>query len=56
MHELTPPPDNGKSVKVQITDRCEACAEWDLDFSPAAFQQLADESIGRLHGVTWTFD
>ncbi|GJE91514.1 hypothetical protein PsYK624_076640 [Phanerochaete sordida] len=47
---------NGKSVKVLITDRCEACAEWDLDFSPAAFQQLADESVGRLHGVTWSFD
>ncbi|EKM53490.1 uncharacterized protein PHACADRAFT_211183 [Phanerochaete carnosa HHB-10118-sp] len=47
---------NGESVTVAITDRCEACAEWDLDFSPSAFSQLADQSVGRIHGVTWTFD
>ena len=48
--------DNGKSVTIAITDRCVGCAEWDLDFSPAAFSQLADESVGRIHGMTWTFD
>lgn len=47
---------NGKSVSFTVTDRCVGCAEWDLDFSPAAFSQLADESVGRLHGVTWSFD
>ena len=47
--------DQGKSVTVAITDRCEACAEWDLDFSPSAFSQLADESLGRLSGMKWYF-
>lgn len=43
-------------VTITIVDRCVGCAEWDLDFSPAAFSQLADESLGRLHGMTWHFD
>ncbi|KAI9445201.1 expansin family protein [Lactarius indigo] len=43
----------GKSVTITATDRCEACAETDLDFSPAAFSQLADISVGRLGGVSW---
>ena len=43
-------------MTVTITDRCEACKEWDLDFSPSAFDKLASESVGRLHGVTWHFD
>ncbi|KIK65889.1 hypothetical protein GYMLUDRAFT_951322 [Collybiopsis luxurians FD-317 M1] len=47
----------GKSVTVAITDRCAGCAgAADLDFSPAAFNQLADPSVGRIHGVTWDFD
>ncbi|CAK5264149.1 unnamed protein product [Mycena citricolor] len=46
----------GKSVTVAITDRCAGCAgAADLDFSPAAFAQLADPSVGRLTGVTWDF-
>jgi hypothetical protein len=45
--------DQGKSVTVAITDRCTGCALTDLDFSPSAFDQLADESIGRLSGMTW---
>lgn len=48
--------DGGKTVTVALTDRCTGCAEWDLDFSPSAFDQLADEDIGRLHGMTWHFD
>ncbi|EJF67025.1 barwin-like endoglucanase [Dichomitus squalens] len=43
----------GKSVEVTAVDRCVGCAEFDLDFSPSAFDQLADPSIGRLHGVQW---
>jgi len=35
------------TVTVTAVDRCEACQEYDLDFSPAAFDQLADESLGR---------
>lgn len=47
--------DKGKSVTVAITDRCEGCALTDLDFSPSAFNQLADFSIGRLDGVEWSW-
>ncbi|KIP11361.1 hypothetical protein PHLGIDRAFT_99997 [Phlebiopsis gigantea 11061_1 CR5-6] len=47
---------NGKKVTVAITDRCEGCATWDLDFSPSAFDKLADESLGRLSGMTWKFN
>lgn len=43
----------GKSVTVSITDRCTGCSTTDLDFSPLAFQELADLSVGRLTGVTW---
>lgn len=46
----------GKSVTVAITDRCTGCAITDLDFSPSAFNQLADFSLGRLQGVKWTWD
>jgi len=46
----------GKQVTITITDRCAACAEFDLDFSPAAFNTLADPSLGRLHGMQWKFD
>jgi len=35
------------TVTVTVVDRCVACQEYDLDFSPAAFNQLADESLGR---------
>lgn len=45
----------GKSVTVTVTDRCEGCAEYDLDFSPSAFDQLADPSAGRISGVEWSF-
>ena len=27
----------GKSIIVTAVDRCEGCAEWDLDFTPAAY-------------------
>ncbi|KHC41580.1 hypothetical protein W5O_03365 [Candida albicans Ca6] len=42
----------GKSVDVTVVDRCEGCAYNDLDFSPAAFDKLADESLGRID-ITW---
>ncbi|KAH9930556.1 RlpA-like double-psi beta-barrel-protein domain-containing protein-containing protein [Amylocystis lapponica] len=45
---------NGNSVTVAIVDQCEACAYYDIDLSPAAFQGLADLSVGRLDGVTWS--
>jgi len=46
----------GKSVTVTITDRCAACALTDLDFSPAAFDTLADPNVGRITGMTWSWD
>jgi hypothetical protein len=46
----------GKSVDLVITDRCEACKITDLDMAPSAFDELADPSVGRIHGMTWTWD
>jgi expansin (peptidoglycan-binding protein) len=43
----------GKTVTVTVQDKCVACAEFDLDMSPAAFNTLGDPLVGRLHGVTW---
>ncbi|KAJ7155636.1 plant expansin [Mycena filopes] len=46
----------GKSIIVTVEDRCAGCAgAADLDFSPSAFAQLADPSVGRIHGVEWVF-
>ncbi|KAA1074994.1 hypothetical protein PGT21_026636 [Puccinia graminis f. sp. tritici] len=43
----------GKSVVVELVDRCTGCALHDLDFSPAAFAQIGPMERGRLHGMTW---
>lgn len=45
----------GNSVTVTVVDRCVGCALRDLDFSPAAFTKLADQSLGRLSGMKWSF-
>ncbi|KAF9065126.1 RlpA-like double-psi beta-barrel-protein domain-containing protein-containing protein [Rhodocollybia butyracea] len=45
----------GKSVTVEIVDRCAGCAgEFDLDFSETAFAVLAPLSAGRIP-ITWEF-
>ncbi|KAJ7146101.1 hypothetical protein C8R44DRAFT_723940 [Mycena epipterygia] len=44
-----------KSIQVKIVDRCAACAEGDIDLTPAAFAALADPGLGRT-SVTWNFD
>lgn len=44
---------NGKTVTVQIVDRCEACKDGDIDVTPVVFQELAPISAGRVAGVTW---
>lgn len=44
----------GKSVEVTVVDRCEGCAYGSLDFSPAAFRQLADQGLGRIK-ITWNW-
>ncbi|KAJ6583739.1 hypothetical protein B0H10DRAFT_2039833 [Mycena sp. CBHHK59/15] len=45
----------GKSIQVQIVDRCASCEENDIDLTPTAFAALADVSLGRTN-VTWQFD
>ncbi|AOA61105.1 hypothetical protein PP7435_CHR1-0285 [Komagataella phaffii CBS 7435] len=45
----------GKSVRVQVVDACASCSENDLDFSPSAFQKLADPELGVIQ-VTWSFE
>jgi heme exporter protein D len=46
--------DQGKSTTVTVTDRCQACATTDLDFSPAAFDDLANPALGRID-ITWSW-
>ncbi|KAF8642294.1 hypothetical protein AX16_009564 [Volvariella volvacea WC 439] len=43
----------GRSTSVIVTDRCEGCKATDLDFSHAAFADLADFSVGRLRNIEW---
>lgn len=47
--------DQGKSVTVTVTDRCTGCDVTSLDFTPTAFQNMADLSVGRLYGMTWVW-
>lgn len=44
----------GKSVTVEIVDKCVGCATFDLNFSPTAFDKLSKESVGRIHNVSWS--
>ncbi|KAF8198919.1 expansin family protein [Pholiota molesta] len=46
----------GKSVTVALTDRCTGCALTDLDFSPSAFNEIADFAVGRISGMTWVWN
>lgn len=46
----------GRSIVVKLTDRCTGCAVTDLDFSPAAFKDLAPNGDGRIRGITWTWN
>lgn len=41
-----------KSVTVTVEDKCPGCSYGSIDLSPAAFNQLADESLGRIQ-ITW---
>ena len=45
--------DQGKTVQVELWDRCESCAYGDLDLSPAAFDAIADRGLGRIEGIAW---
>ncbi|ANB14453.1 hypothetical protein AWJ20_2043 [Sugiyamaella lignohabitans] len=44
----------GKSVTVTIVDKCPSCAYGSLDLSPAAFNELADPSAGRID-ISWSW-
>ncbi|KAJ4465682.1 hypothetical protein C8J55DRAFT_248768 [Lentinula edodes] len=44
----------GKSVEVTVTDDCVACGNNEIQLSPAAFEQLADESEGLID-VSWSW-
>jgi hypothetical protein len=48
-------PVNGKTLSATITDRCTGCVGNDLDFTPSLFNQLADPSVGRISGLSWSF-
>jgi len=37
----------GKTVEVTVQDACQSCGDSDLDMSPAAFDRLADPSVGK---------
>ncbi|KAF1960588.1 hypothetical protein CC80DRAFT_260533 [Byssothecium circinans] len=45
---------DGRSVDVQVVDRCEGCQERDVDVPIPIFQQLADPTLGRVP-VTWVW-
>ncbi|GEQ68819.1 hypothetical protein JCM33374_g2488 [Metschnikowia sp. JCM 33374] len=42
----------GKSVEVTVVDRCGSCSPNDLDLSPVAFAQIANQGLGRIN-LTW---
>ncbi|KAJ3796325.1 barwin-like endoglucanase [Lentinula aff. detonsa] len=44
----------GKSVEVTVTDNCVACGVDEMQLSPVAFEQLADESEGLIE-VDWSW-
>lgn len=46
--------DQVKSVTVKVVDKCRGCNTNDIDLSPAAFERLANESLGRIQ-VTWDY-
>jgi expansin (peptidoglycan-binding protein) len=45
---------NGKTVEATIVDRCPGCPQGGLDFSPVAFQALANLDVGIIQG-TWDY-
>ncbi|KAK3990668.1 hypothetical protein QBC44DRAFT_60372 [Cladorrhinum sp. PSN332] len=43
---------DGREVEVQVVDRCTGCGVRDLDLSVGAFEEIGEESEGRVEG-TW---
>ena len=48
-------PVQGKTSQVTVVDRCPGCGVNDIDLSPAAFSDLANEGLGRI-SVSWALD
>ncbi|KAJ7208973.1 RlpA-like double-psi beta-barrel-protein domain-containing protein-containing protein [Mycena pura] len=44
---------NLHTIITTVVDRCVACGPNDIDLSPAAFEQFAPLSTGRVHDVNW---
>ncbi|KOS39497.1 hypothetical protein ACN38_g9655 [Penicillium nordicum] len=42
-----------KGVDVTLVDRCEGCAEFDIDVSRGAFEVLGNLDEGRVHTEWW---
>ncbi|KIM61694.1 hypothetical protein SCLCIDRAFT_1215786 [Scleroderma citrinum Foug A] len=42
----------GKSTTVTVVDSCPGCALKDLDLTPTAFSDLADQDLGRIN-ISW---
>jgi expansin (peptidoglycan-binding protein) len=42
------------SVRIRIVDQCPECPHGNLDFSPEAFDKIADRTAGRVP-ITWQF-
>lgn len=45
---------NGKTIQVKVVDSCASCDANHLDLSPAAFNSLADPSLGVID-IQWTW-
>ncbi|KAH8555697.1 RlpA-like double-psi beta-barrel-protein domain-containing protein-containing protein [Umbelopsis sp. PMI_123] len=43
------------TVTVKIVDTCPGCSSGDLDLSPAAFNQIGDQSAGRI-SISWSWN
>ncbi|MCJ1309958.1 hypothetical protein MMC25_003619 [Agyrium rufum] len=43
-----------RSIHLTVVDRCTGCQPTDLDVSPGAFSQLADQALGRVT-VNWAW-
>jgi len=43
------------TTQAKVVDKCQACAEHDIDVSSSVFSDIADMDSGRV-SVTWSFN
>lgn len=48
--------NGGKTASGTVGDKCQGCDDFAIDLSNHLYDQLADESAGRVHNVEWFFD